>query len=186
MRWIPVPLAVSLALAATAGLAADSPLRPEQMRGAMGLKLGVWKTKSRLVDLQVDSAPGGDQAGADRHVARFRALLGQDVLQNQCLQDRPDRLSLPGLHPPPGCDYSRLEARNGRFAVTSLCKDPGSEEAFEVALEGSYTPKRITVRSQASAPHPRGRMHLKIDIESRYSGSCDSPPEAETLPGEED
>lgn len=185
MRRISLPLAVSLALAATAGLAADSPLRPEQVRQAMGLKLGAWKTKSRLVDLQLESAPGGDPAEAERAVARFRALLGKEVIQKQCLQDRPDRLSLPGLHPPPGCDYSRLEVRGGRLTMTSTCKAPGSNETFAVALEGTYTSERMILRSDATAPHPRGRMRMKMEVESRFSGRCESLPVIRT-PGAED
>lgn len=156
------------------------------MRQDMGLKLGAWKTKSRLVDLRLDPAPGGDPAEAERAVSRFRALLGKEVIQDQCLRDHPDRLSLPGLHPPPGCDYSRLEVGNGRFAVTSLCKEPNSDEAFAVTLEGTYTPERMTVRSEATAPHPRGRMHIKMDIESRFSGSCDSIPAIRTPAAEDD
>jgi hypothetical protein len=184
MRWIPMPLALSLAVAATAGLAADEPLRPEQVRQAMGLKLGAWKTKSRLVDLQVETAPGGDPAETEQVVAKFRALLGKEVIQVQCLRDRPDRLSLPGLHPPPGCDYSRLEVRDGRFAVTSQCKEPNSDEAFAVAVEGTYTPERMIVSSDATAPHPRGRMRIKLNAESRFTGSCDSLPV--TPPAEDD
>ncbi len=186
MHWIPLPLALSLAVAGTAGLAADALLRPEQMRQAMGLKLGAWKTKSRLVDLQVEPGPGGDAAETERDVAKFRALLGKEVIQDQCLRDRPDRLSLPGLHPPPGCAYTRLEARDGRFAVTSQCKEPNSDDEFAVDLKGTYTPERMIVSSDATAPHPRGRMRMKLVAESRFTGSCDSIPAIETPPAEDD
>lgn len=182
MRWSPLPLACSLVLAGTADIAADTPLRPGEMRQAMGLKLGAWKTKSRLLDLQVEQAAGGDPAEVERATAKFRALLGKDLIQRQCLRDHPDRMSLPGLHPPPGCDHSRIEVWNGRFAVTSICKDPGSDGSFEVTFEGTYTPKLMTIRSHATASSNGVRFRIKLDAESRFTGKCDSIPTIRTPP----
>lgn len=185
MRWIPFPLALSLALAATAGLAADSPLRPEQMRQAMGLKLGAWKTKTRLVVMDIEPWPGGDRAEAEKAARRGRALMTDRTVQHQCLEDKPGRLSFPGLHPPPGCEFTRIEVRNGRLAVSSLCRYPGLAGAFTQAVEGTYTSERVVLRGHAMLPHPRGRLRMKVESESRFAGSCDSLP-PDTLPGEED
>jgi hypothetical protein len=174
MRWM--LLAFPLTLAAGAGLGADAPLRPEHMRQAMGLKLGAWQTKTRLVDVKVEPVAGGsagDGAGAE---AALRAQFGKGATEGLCLWDDPDRLYLPGIIAMPGCDYSRIEARNGRFAVTATCRNPEPAGVIEVAVEGTYTPERMTTRSEMTATVLGMRARIKLESASRFKGKCDSIP----------
>ena len=182
MHWMPVPLAVSLALAASAGLAADSPLRPERMREAMGLKLGAWRSTSRLVDVQVTPAPGGNAADAERAAAAIRAQFGGNVADDQCLWDDRERLYLPGMRDIPGCDFSRLEARDGRFALTASCRHAQPEGTVEFAIEGRYAPERMTARSRMTASTSGLRARIEVETESRFTGECALPPVILTPP----
>ncbi|MGZ8285935.1 MAG: DUF3617 domain-containing protein [Allosphingosinicella sp.] len=181
MRWIPVPLALSLALAATAGLAADSPLRPEQLRQAMGLKLGEWRTSFKLADVQVDPAPGGTAADAERAVPSIRAQLSAP-LQTQCLWDDRERMYLPGLRGMPNCEYSRVEAGNGRFALTAMCKQRDSAEIIEIAVEGRYDREHMTTRAEVRLSIEGMPVRVKMDSESRFVGKCGLPPVILTPP----
>ncbi|HEX8626386.1 MAG TPA: DUF3617 family protein [Allosphingosinicella sp.] len=171
MRWLPLPLALSLALAATAGLAADSPLRPEQMRQAMGLKLGEWRSETRLVDVKIEPAPGGTAADAERAVPSVRASLsGPETLQ--CLWDDRERLYLPGIRGVPGCDYSGVEVRDGRFALTAVCKQPDKADVVQVAVEGRYGPEQLSARSEVRLSIKGMRVLARLDTESRFVGKC--------------
>jgi hypothetical protein len=182
IHWRPLPLAASLALAASAGLAADSPLRPERMREAMGLKLGAWQTVSTLVELKVEPGPGDDPAEAERGAAAIRAEAAKPMIQDQCLWDDKERLYLPGVRTPGNCEYSRLEARNGKFAITSLCRHPESSAVIEVAIDGTYGPKRLAYRSEAVATAGKGRIRVKTESKSRFMGKCTVPPVVVTTP----
>ena len=179
MRSIALPLV--LAVAATASVAADAPLRPEQMRRAMGLKLGEWRTEYTVADVQVEPAPGGTRADAERSKPAIRARLGQPT-QAQCLWDDGQRLYLPGIRGMPGCDYSRIEARNGRFAITAVCRQPNSAEVTKVVVAGSYTAEHITARSEATLPIEGMRVRVKLDSKSRFVGECTLPPVILTTP----
>ncbi|HEU0097988.1 MAG TPA: DUF3617 family protein [Allosphingosinicella sp.] len=174
MRWICLPLCCSLAAAATAGPAADAPLRPEKLRETMGLRLGSWKTRVRLTDLQFEPEFVGDPAKGQRTSAQWRTILGAEVTREQCLEDGPDRVSVPPSFPSTGCEYGRIEARNGRFAVALLCKDPESGETTTVALEGAYSPEKMTTRSVSTTFSGGTRIRTTLDLESRFAGGCES------------
>lgn len=182
MRWMPLPLAISLTLAASAGLAADSPLRPGLMREAMGLKLGEWRTRSTLVELQVEPGPGDDAAEAERAAAEMRAQAAKPMTQDQCLWDDRSRLYLPGVRAPGNCDYSRLEAEGGKFAIAGLCKHPESSAVIEIAIDGTNTPELMTYRSEATASAGKGRIRVKMETTSRFTGKCDAVPIIRTPP----
>jgi hypothetical protein len=181
MRWIPLPVALSLALAATAGLAADTSLRPEQMRQAMGLKLGEWRSETKLVDVKIEPAPGGTAADAERAEPSIRARLsGPETLQ--CLWDDRERLHLPGIRGVPGCDYNGIEVRDGRFALTAVCKQRDKAEIVQVALDGRYGPERLSARSEVRLSIEGMRVLVKLDTESRFIGKCSVLPVILTPP----
>ena len=179
----PLPIALSLACAASAALAADSPLRPERMREAMDLKLGEWQTRSTLVDIKVEPGPGEDPAEAERVAAGMRAELAQPVTRSQCLWDDRKRLNLPGVRAPGTCEFSRLEARDGKFAATGSCGSPGSSAKIGIAIEGTYTPERLTYRSEATTSATGTGIRFRVDIESRRTGECAAPPVIQVPPG---
>lgn len=172
MRWIPLPLIV----VASAAIAADSPLRPEQMREAMALNLGEWRSVSTLVELEFEPGPGEDPALARRAREALRAQVTKPTTQKQCLWDDGTRMYIPGVHVPADCDFSRLEARDGKFAFAGTCRDPASPAPIDVTAEGTYTSKRMTYRSQAIAAAGKGRVRMTMSIVSRFKGKCDSIP----------
>jgi hypothetical protein len=185
MRWIPLPLALPLVLSATAALSADASLRPETLRQVMGLKLGGWQTTFTVKDLKADFPDGLNAEDAERALARFRANLEKDRIKNECLSDIPERLNLPGVHPPKACDYSRIEASDGKFLIKSLCKgDSGA--SLEAVVEGEYGPERMTARSEVASSNGGVRVRIKMAAESRFAGQCSSNPVAETPPAEGD
>jgi hypothetical protein len=177
-------IAVSLAFAASASLAADSPLRPELMRGAMGLKLGAWQTRFTVVDLEAEM-PDVDAAERKRAVAEFRAELERDSIRNECLRDHPHRLRLPGVNPPEACEYSRLEARNGSFEIRSVCRAHAGA-TLEATVKGRYSPDRMTARSEVTSSVEGMRIRIKMDSDSRLTGECPPPPVIQTPPGKAD
>lgn len=185
MRWIPLPLGLSLALSATAALSADAPLHPEALRRAMGLKLGGWQTTFTVIDLKVDFPDGVNAEEAERAAAGFRAELERDRIKNECLSDIPERLNLPGVHPPKECDFSRIEARDGKFLIKSLCKaDSGT--TLEAVVEGEYGPERMSARSEVASSDSGVRIRIKMDSKSRFTGQCDPSLVAETPPAKGD
>lgn len=185
MRWITLPLALSLALSATAGLSADAPLRPEALRRAMGLKLGGWQTVFKVRDFKAEFPDGVNSEEAEQAVAAFRAKLEKDRIKNECLSDIPERLNLPGVHPPKACDFSRIEARDGKFLIKSLCKaDSGT--TLEAVVEGEYGPERMTARSEVASSDGGVFLRIKMDSESRFTGPCASSPVAGTPPAKGD
>jgi hypothetical protein len=182
MRWMPLPLAFSLAVAATAGLAADAPLRPEQMRPTMGLKVGAWRSVSTLVELEVEPGPGDDPAEAERAKAAMRDKMRKPMTQDQCLWDDRSGLRLPGLKIPGNCEFSRLEARDGRFAVAGICRHPDSAAVIDMTTEGTYTAEGVNYRSEATASAGKGQIRVKMDIASRFTGPCAASPPIRTPP----
>jgi hypothetical protein len=182
MGPIPLPIALALALAARAGLAAGARLRPEQMREAMGLKLGAWQTRSTLVELKVEPGPADNAAEAERAAAAMRAQLAKSMIQDQCLWDDHSRLNLPGVRAPGNCEYSRLEGRDGRFAVTGRCGSSDSSGVIQIAMEGTYTSEEMTHRSEATAFVNGTRIFVKMDMASRFTGECAAPPVVLTPP----
>jgi hypothetical protein len=187
MRTISLPLAISLGLAATATLAADTPLRPEQVREAMGLKLGAWHTILTVRDVRLVPAPGDDKEAAKRAERFVRTELKKDGARDECLSDIPDRIAVPGIHAGPECDFSRIEASGGRFAVTGICRDsPSDARSIEVAITGRYTPESLTSHSEARSTVDGARLLIKLDLESRYIGQCPPPPVAVTPPPKSD
>ena len=110
----------------------------------------------------------------------MRAQLAKGVTLDQCLWDDRTRLNLPGVRAPGNCDFSRLEARDGRFAVAGLCGSPDSSGAIQVAIEGAYSPGRLTYRSEATASANGTRIRIKMDMVSRFAGKCASIPVIKT------
>jgi hypothetical protein len=176
MRLNPLPFALSLTAVASAALAADAPLRPERMREAMGLRLGAWRTVSTLVDLEVAPGPGDDAAEAERAAAEMRSKLGRPLTQDQCLWDDRSRLYLPGVRIPGKCEFSRLEAGDGRFAAAGRCGHPESSAKIDIAIEGTYAADRMTYRSEADAAAGKGHIRVKMDMASRFTGPCATAP----------
>lgn len=182
MRWLPLPLALSLAAAATAGLAADAPLRPEQMRQAMGLKAGNWRSVSTLVELAVEPGSGDDPAAAERALAEMRARMSKPLIQDQCQRDERSGSHIPGVRTPGDCKFTRVEARDGRFALAGRCTHPRSSAVIGLAAEGTYTADRMDYRSEASVTAGNLQMRVTMDIASRFTGPCLTAPLIRTPP----
>ena len=176
MRRIRLPLALSLAIAACPGLAADAPLRPEQLRQAMGLKLGAWHSTVTVTDLEVEPTPGADPAEARRAGAALRPKIGETRPTEECLWDSPELVFIPGLRVGSGCDFSRVEAKGGRFAVAGSCSRPNIGVRLEMAIEGSYTPETMTSRFDMTTTTGEMRIRMKANAVSRFVGACPPPP----------
>ncbi|HEX8063617.1 MAG TPA: DUF3617 family protein [Allosphingosinicella sp.] len=170
-RW----LTRSAVLVAGAGLAADSRRRPEQLRQAMGLKLGEWESTVTVADVQVEPTPGADPAEAEKAAAALRPQIGTSRTHKECLWNSPDLVFIPGLRVESGCEFSRVEARNGRYAVTGICSRPEGGVRVEMAFEGSYAADSMTSHFEATTTTGQVRIRMKADAQSRYAGQCPPP-----------
>jgi Protein of unknown function (DUF3617) len=176
MGRIPLPFALSLALVASAALAADTQLRPEQLRPAMGLKLGSWHSKFTISELEIAPTPGADPAESQRAEAALRPRVGETKSFDECLWNSPELMFIPGVRIESGCDFSRVEARGGRYAVTGICSRPQGGVRVETSIEGTYTPETMTSRFEISTTTGQIRVRMKADAQSRFSGPCPPPP----------
>lgn len=175
------PLVLSMILAATAALAADAPLRPERLRQAMGLNQGQWTTVSRIVDARVEAGPGVLKADVERVSAELRATIGKQTTMIECLENSADGLYFPGMRAMPECEFSRVEARNGRFALAALCT--ARTGSARLAAEGAYSSERMTTRSEGTVSTAEGNVRMKFESEGRFTGKCELAPTIELRPG---
>lgn len=185
MRRSSLPLGLMLALATAPGLAADSALRPEQLRQAMGLKLGSWRSTLNVVDVQVEPTPGADPAEAERTAPALRSKIGLAPPIEECLWDSPELVFIPGLRvgsAASGCTFGRVEARDGRFAVASICSHPDQGVRVEMAMDGSYTPETMASRFEVTTTTANMRIRIKASSESRFAGDCKSMPPIVSVP----
>ncbi|HET9639992.1 MAG TPA: DUF3617 family protein [Allosphingosinicella sp.] len=175
MRFTPLPWAFLLILAAAPGLAADT-LRPDQLRSAMGLKLGAWHSTFTVSELEIGPTPGADPAESRRAEAALRPKVGESKSFDECLWNSPELMFIPGMRVAGGCDFSRVEARGGRFAVTGICSRPRAGVRVETLVEGSYTPAAMTSRFEIVTTTGQMRIRMKADAQSRFAGPCPLPP----------
>jgi hypothetical protein len=142
----------------------------------MGLTLGSWQSSYTLTDLAVEPTPGADPAEAQRTEAAIRPKVGIAQSFGECLWDSPELMFIPGLRIESGCDFSRVEASGGRFAVTTICRRPQGGVTMQTSIEGDYTPETMAGRSEIIVTTGQVRIRMKATSRSRFAGQCPLPP----------
>jgi hypothetical protein len=165
-------LALAALVAAAPALAAVTSVEPHALRKIMGLRLGAWHTDFTVTEIQVEPTPGGDAAAVARAEADLRGKVGVPRTSDECLWDSPEQMFIPGIRVGSGCDFSRVEARDGRFAVTMLCEQPSAGSRVESSFQGAYAPESIDGHFDITVTTGQLRIRMKADGKSRYAGAC--------------
>jgi hypothetical protein len=171
------PFAVLLLLVASGGLAADAPLRPDQLRGVMGLKPGSWRTTAHLVDMRIDTQSKDDAARGAEVTSAVRSKAEKSFSGDECLPESPAALFIPGFQlAEAGCEFSRVEAGEGRFAVSAICDRLDPPIRLEMDVAGTYDSKRVSSRVRSAATVKGDRVDLTLELKSRFIGRCKAVP----------
>lgn len=175
---IPVLLAVAGgAAAATAGYETI-----EAFARAIGMKPGGWHTSLKVTAVRVEPRPGGDPMAVAAVKARLEAAMMRGDEADDCVREPAvGKASLPGILLEKGCSFSRLEAAEGRWALTSQC-EVGKDAVVSTAAEGSYAPDRVTGRHVVDFSSADLFSHIELETVTRFTGECPAPLVIRTMP----
>ena len=148
-------------------------VKPEALRAAMGLKLGSWVSQMTITDITVEPVPDGDPAELEKAKAALLSKIGETNEFRECLWDSPHLMYIPGLKVESGCEFSRVEAENGRFGLAGICARPQIGVRVEMAMEGSYSPEAMTSSHDIVTTTGDHRIRLRAKSSSRYAGPCE-------------
>ena len=174
MRSRPLSYALVALVAAAPAVAAVTAIQPQSLRKAMGLRLGAWHTDFKMTELAVEPTPGADGTEAAKAEAALRPKIGEARTSDECLWDSPEQMFIPGIRVESGCEFSRVDARDGRFAVVMLCERPGSRVQTE--MTGTYAPESVEGRFDLTITTGQMRIRMKAEGKSRHAGACPPPP----------
>ncbi|HYJ82042.1 MAG TPA: DUF3617 family protein [Allosphingosinicella sp.] len=166
--------ALALALALLVPLAAAAAPRPfqsvDEFARAVGLKKGGWRTRVNLTSLDIRMPPGTDPEVAAKLKAEIaaEAAAGDEM---ECADSSSGAVTMPGILLDSSCTFSRIEAGEGRWALSSTCKaGPGGSST--IVGEGRYSTRRTTGRHQIDLSMAGVRLLMTAETLSRFVGEC--------------
>lgn len=174
-------LAFALPLALLVPLAAAAAPRPfESVRDfarAIGMKQGGWRTSFKVTSIEVETPAGMDPAAVAAFKAEMPFRVGTVEERDECAAAAPGGPSLPGILLDKDCVATRMEAGEGRWAVTSNCRHRGHGGLGIVSGQGSYSRKTVTGRQRIDHEVGRGLIvRVEGEISARYAGKCGRKP----------
>jgi len=176
MRLRRLSLALAILLAAAPALAGVTAIEPHALRKVMGLRLGSWHTDFTVTEVKVEPTPGGNAAAVAKAEAELSGKVGVPRTSDECLWDSPEQMFIPGIRVASGCDFSRVDARNGRFAVAMQCERPDAGVRVQTDFQGSYAPESMDGHFDITVTTGELSIRMKADGKSRYAGACPPPP----------
>lgn len=169
-------LPVTAGGAAAAGGGADTLGSLEDFSRAVGMKPGGWRVSMKAVSAQFESAPGADPANLAALKAEIEPQIGTVEEVDECIDPAStESTRLPGILVERGCTYSRLEAADGRWAMTATCPTPRKDGIVTLAGEGTYSPESVTSRHQARIRIRGVIVNIEAETVSRFVGECRPP-----------
>lgn len=165
----------ALLLPSMAGAAADSGVYNslEGFARAVGMKNGGWRTRIKVTAAEIKPSPAADPAQLAEVRARIESQIGVVQEKDECSGTSPEgRPRLPGILLEPKCAFNRLQAADGRWALS--CSISTKDESGTTQSEGTYSRRKVTGRHEGEITHEGVVIHLKAETESRYVGKCPS------------
>jgi hypothetical protein len=148
-------------------------VRPEALRQAMGLKLGMWQGRVTVTDISVEAAPDADPAEVEKIKAALLPQIGQTKVIEECLWNSPHQLFIPGLKIEGGCEFSRVQAGAGRFGVAGACARPEAGHRMEMAMDGTYSAGTMSTTYDILTTTGQLRIRMRAKSDAHHSGPCD-------------
>ena len=166
-----LPLALLLPIAAAA--AAPRPFESvREFARAIGMKPGGWRTSFTVTSIEVETPPGMDPAAIAAFKAEMPFKVGTVEERDECAAMAPEGPSLPGILLDKDCAFTRMEAGDGRWAVSSNCRHRGHGGLGIVSGEGTYSRKLVTGRQEINHEVGEVVVRLKGGIQARFTGKC--------------
>ncbi len=135
---------------------------------------GKWSSTVAVVEMNSPSMPPELQA-------QMKAQLGQPRTVEACLTadqvDNPERMI---GNVPASCKYDRYTMGNGKMNGTMRCEQNGMVQEMTVAGTYADDAYSLTIDNKTSVPanaavgQPAGAMAMKMKVESRRLGECDT------------
>jgi hypothetical protein len=166
-------LSLALILPLAAAAAAGTLASVEEFAHAIGMKPGGWRTNVKVTAAEIRPSPAADPAIIAETQARIEAQLGVANERNECLEPAgKGELRLPGIIIDPVCTFSGMQAADGRWALTSSCRLPESDQSGTLTAQGTYSRKAVTGRHEGDISYKGVVVHLTAQTESRWVGKC--------------
>lgn len=143
----------------------------EAFARAVGMKNGRWHTRVTVTAAEIKPSPAADPAHLAEVRARIERQIGMVEEKDECLPTSSEGgTRLPGILLEPECSYSRLQAADGRWALS--CAVSTNDEVASMDSEGTYSRKAVTGRHEGDITRKGVVLHVKAETESRYVGKC--------------
>jgi hypothetical protein len=143
----------------------------EEFARAVGMKKGLWHTRVRVTAAELKPSPMADPADLAAIRAQIEGKIDVVEVNEECLSTISEGgPRLPGILLEPKCSYSRLQAADGRWALS--CATATEHEVGNMDSEGTYSRKAVTGKHEGDITRRGVVLHLKAETESRYVGKC--------------
>ncbi len=186
MRFVPIALLAAAALGVTAcdrgpdvNLTNATPAEVAKAMKDSGVtrsmvRPGKWSSTVSVLEMNSPGMPPDMQA-------EMKARLGQPRTVEACLTadqvDNPERMI---GNVPASCKYDRYTMGDGKMNGTMRCEQNGMIQQMTVAGTYEDDSYSLTIDNKTSVPanavpgQPAGTMAMKMKVESRRLGECDT------------